>query len=223
MNCSSQFRFFTVRLVIAAARYGTRSHGFCLPVARLLKWLLSLCLYGMLVWGQAAESASSQEKPSYSSNEQAVLSALLYNFLLFVDWPERNFPSANERWHICTYGDDAVIANLATLTEKPARGHAILLQHLALTDPVSQCHILYLSADEIDRMPQMLARSGGSAALTVADMDGFIERGGMIRLLHENGSLRIGINLASVRAAGLTISARLMSLPQVTVWREGTP
>ena len=73
-------------------------------------------------------------------------------------------------------------------------------------------HILFISASEKKRLPQLLASLHGFSALTVADMDGFLEQGGMIQLFSENNRVRFDINVNAATRANLKLSSKLLSL-----------
>lgn len=189
------------------------------------RWRFRLLSLGLLLsssLGQGQGQAMA-DKPAYVSEEHAVLAALLYNFLLFVDWPQASLPQAAQSWQICTLGGERLAANLPALKERPVRGRGINLLQLKAADSGQGCHILYIGADQAGRMPELLAGLAGSHVLTVAEMGDFVERGGMIGLRRQDGRVRIGVNLGSVHAAGLNISARLLALPQVSTVGEATP
>ena len=48
--------------------------------------------------------------------------------------------------------------------------------------------------------------------LTVSDMEGFAEAGGVIGLMKTDEKIRFEINLLAAKEAGLVISSRLLSL-----------
>jgi hypothetical protein len=48
--------------------------------------------------------------------------------------------------------------------------------------------------------------------LTISDLEGFTDAGGIVRLLFEHGQLRFMIGLDSARRAGLQLSAKLLTL-----------
>ena len=58
-------------------------------------------------------------------------------------------------------------------------------------------------------------RSLGCSVLTVSDIDGFADAGGMIQLVREGGRVRFEVNLDSVRGADLTMSSKLLRLASV--------
>jgi YfiR/HmsC-like len=46
--------------------------------------------------------------------------------------------------------------------------------------------------------------------LTVSDADGFTQRGGIVRFVTQNDHVKLRINVEAAKAAGLTISSKLL-------------
>jgi hypothetical protein len=76
-------------------------------------------------------------------------------------------------------------------------------------------HILFISASEQKRLPQILSSLRGSSVLTVADMDQFLEAGGMIQFSLEGTQLRFTINVNATNQTKLKLSSKLLSVARV--------
>jgi hypothetical protein len=61
----------------------------------------------------------------------------------------------------------------------------------------------------------ILSSLRGSSVITVADMGGFLEAGGMIQFLNENDRVRFAINVDATSRAKLKLSSKLLSLAKV--------
>ena len=73
--------------------------------------------------------------------------------------------------------------------------------------------IFYLSANRRrSACRPSLARLRGSSVLTVADMDNFIESGGMIQFVVEDSRVRVAIDVGATGRARLKVSSKLLSL-----------
>jgi hypothetical protein len=64
-------------------------------------------------------------------------------------------------------------------------------------------------------MRAVLDHVQGAPVLTVGDMPGFCENGGMIRLGLEDSRIRIEINPDVAEKAGLQLSSKLLSLAMI--------
>ena len=56
----------------------------------------------------------------------------------------------------------------------------------------------------------------------MSDLDGAAQRGAMIRLVTDHEKIRLRINVESARAAGLTISSKLLRAAEIVATADGT-
>lgn len=85
------------------------------------------------------------------------------------------------------------------------------------------CDLLFLSEDAADHWAHIEATVRSRPIVTVSEMSGFAERGGMVEYFIDlgTGKVRLIVNLESMKRAGVTLSARLLALESVIVLREG--
>ena len=57
-------------------------------------------------------------------------------------------------------------------------------------------------------------------ALTVSDVDGFAERGGIIQLTTESGKIRLKINVIAAKASNLVISSKLLRSAEIVASKD---
>jgi hypothetical protein len=75
---------------------------------------------------------------------------------------------------------------------------------------LDNCQILFIDRSEITRLGQILTALDHHSTLTVSQADGAAQHGVMIQFATENNRIRLRINVDSARAAGLTISSKLL-------------
>lgn len=145
------------------------------------------------------------------SREFQVKAVFLYNFAQFVEWPPSAFESATSPLVIGVLGLDPFGSYLdeAVRGEK-VNGHPLVVRRYRWVSEVGTCHILFVSGSEGPRAEQVAESLRGRSILTVCDWDGFARRGGMIRFVMEHNHVRLRINLEAAKAAGLTISSKLL-------------
>jgi len=174
-------------------------------------WRGLALLFGWLAVGASlveAAPAPPSELPEYQ-----LKAGFIYNFAKFIQWPETNFAQTNSPLVIGVIGADPFGDELRRIVEgKLVQGRPIQLRHYDSGAEVSGCHVLFVSRSESDRVPDLLARLRGRAILTVADMEKFGQRGGMINLVLVGRSVRFEINLREAEEAGLKISSKLGGL-----------
>jgi len=148
--------------------------------------------------------------------EYQVKSVFLFNFTKFVSWPTNAEPSTNSPFVIGIVGEDA----FGNVLDDAVRGeavqnHPIVIQRFRSGEAIGNCHILFISRSEKDRLNQVLAQVRGRPTLTVADAPRAAERGVMINLLLVQGSVKIEINQSAVESARLSVSSKLLNLARI--------
>jgi hypothetical protein len=145
--------------------------------------------------------------------EYELKAAFLFNFVKFVEWPPEAFAGARSPLTICVYGQDPFGASLDGVVRGESLGErSLLVQRPETLDDLRDCHVLFVSRSERQRMPEVLARVEGAPVLTVGDTDGFLRAGGMINFVLEENKVRFLINQEAAERSGLRISSKLLRL-----------
>ncbi len=148
--------------------------------------------------------------------EYQVKAAYLFNFLKFVEYPNESFADPLAPIVIGVVGDDPFGNALPqVVTGKTVQGRDLVIRTYHAGEELRGAHILFISASEKKRLPMILSGLHGSSVLTVADMEGFLDAGGMIQFLNENDRVRFAINLDATTQARLKLSSKLLSLAKV--------
>jgi hypothetical protein len=74
------------------------------------------------------------------------------------------------------------------------------------------CQVLFICRSEEKNLPRILERLRGKPVLTISELPGFNNAGGMIEFKKKTDTVRFGINAAAARDAGLKISSKLLKL-----------
>ena len=193
-------------------------------------------LLSMMVALLAMSLAGYVRADSASDEEYRLKAAFLYNFVMFVDgerfqWEsgEKEPPDPNERIQIGIIGKtpfgrafeplkDRKIRN-RDLTVKRFQGFSELIdedghspqQHPQI-EAIRQCHVLFICASERPYVTTILHLVRRRGILTVADMPGFLEAGGIVNFVIEDKKVRFEINLAAAKRAQLQVRAKLLRL-----------
>jgi hypothetical protein len=160
----------------------------------------------------AACPQSWAQSGSVSVQEYQVKAAFLYNFAKFVDWPP---PAAGPKAPlvIVVFGRDPFGPALAdTVWGKTINDRPLEVRHASRIEDLLPCHLLFISAQERRRVPEILKAVESAGVLTVSETDDFLDQGGAVRFVMEERRVRFGINLDAARRNGLTISSKLLSL-----------
>jgi len=161
--------------------------------------------------------------PSALASEQNTVKALyLYNFLLFVDWPE---DAVDEKTflRVAVTGDNNLFELLKPLCARPIKGRKLVVEKLeAIEDLRTPYHVLFIGRSKRSITPRLLDKVRDQPVLTISDMTGFTDMGGMVYLKHllcqkhtARHPKRFEINLAAVERAGLQVRSRLLRLSDI--------
>jgi hypothetical protein len=150
------------------------------------------------------------------SKEYQVKAVFLFNFTQFIEWPTNTFPGAKAPLTIGVLGTDPFGNFLEeTVHDESASGHPIIVKHFQRVADIDSCQILFISTSETKRIKTVLGALKGRKVLTVSDIEGFARSGGMVRFVTEQNKIHFRINLEAVKAAGLTVSSKLLRLAEI--------
>ena len=185
-------------------------------------WLRAGLIAGILALLACAHLLTASSGYAQGSlSEYQVKAAYLFNFLKFVQWPEDAFQDLLAPIVIGIVGDDPVGGALPyVVAGKTVQGRDLVIRKYHAGEDLRGCHILFISASEKKRLPQLLASLHGSGVLTVAYMDHFVESGGMVQFLIEESRVRITIGIDATSQARLKISSKLLSLARTVTETE---
>ncbi len=149
------------------------------------------------------------------SLEYRVKAAYLYNFLKFVEWPREKSAEASAYYIIGVIGEDPFGPALVRIGRKSVKGRPLKIKRFKSMEELETCHILFISASEKGRIENMLKRLNQMPVLTVGDVAGFTQRGGMINLVKSGKKVRFEINREAAEKTGLKISSKLLKLARI--------
>lgn len=143
--------------------------------------------------------------------EYQVKAVFIYNFSHFIEWPARAFGTPDDPFDICILGNDP----FGTHLDEAVKGeqldqHPLSVRRLHDVTDVNTCRILYLGRSTAAEIHQILAILDHRPILTVSEQESSAEHDVMIQFTTENNHIRLRINVDSARAAGLTISSKLL-------------
>jgi hypothetical protein len=166
----------------------------------------------MLVAGDASAALS----------EHRLKAVFLFNFTKFVEWPPSAFAAADAPFVIGVYGRDPFGSDLDEVARgESVNGRPLLVKRVQTVQDAAACQILFIPESEQANLDGILAALTRSNTLTVSDLDGAAHRGAMIRLVTDHDKVRMRINVDSARAAGLTISSKLLRAAEIVATADG--
>jgi len=148
-----------------------------------------------------------QSKPE----EYQVKAVYLYNFGRFVDWPDEAIKG--DTFTICVLGEDPFGQVLdATVAGEVINNRKLVARRIANMRDATGCQILFVSSSEAPRVAEIVISASRIGALTVSDMPGFANKGGMIEFVLTQNKVRFDVNLTAAEKERLTISSQLLKV-----------
>lgn len=151
--------------------------------------------------------------PVAAESEYDVKAAFLYNFMKFVDWPPSSFQDPASPVTLCIMGRDPFSSSLEEqLAKKTIKERRVVVQHVDSIQQAQSCQVLFVSSSEAARSQELLRSLHAKPVLTVGETAGFTDQGGVIELSLDHDKVRFDVNAQAADAAGLKVSAKLMSV-----------
>ena len=172
---------------------------------------MNLCGLLLLLSGASVILPGQTFSKALSPTEYQVKAAFIYNFLGFVHWPASDMDEKGPVG-ICILGEDPFDSELDVLQKKRIRGRSIVIRRLRGLKEVGGCDVLFISRSEKRSLKRIIRSIGNKGILTVGDMEGFGEEGGIIQFYIKDRKVRFLINRRAAERAGLRISSKLFWL-----------
>ena len=159
--------------------------------------------------------------------EEETLKAIYsFKFGKFAEWPKTKLDASISTLGFCILGKSPFSQTaLETIEGGLVKGRKLQIMiydsGLLSNEALDECHILYVSQSEHTRQLPILAALRNKPILTVSDIEGFSQKGGMITLINIDQQIQFEINPSAITRAGLKISSKLIEL--ATVVNEEKP
>jgi len=148
-----------------------------------------------------------------SFTEYQVKALFLFNFAKYVEWPAEAFASTTSPIVIGVVGDNKFGDQLKKAVDgKSIGGRPLLFRQIEKDDEMAGCHIVFVSASETKRLPDILERLKAKPVLTVSEIERFVEQGGVIGFVKRQDRIRLEIDLDAAQRARLQLSSKLLSV-----------
>lgn len=149
-------------------------------------------------------------------DENEVKAAVIYNLLLFVQWPAQ--VSAAGGFRFCVFDEGALTNALRRHQGKTVRGQTLEIHRVgAAPEDLATCLAIMVEAGN----PRVLARLGilahTQALLVIAEGAGAVDRGAMIGLHTDGGRVTFDINQGAMKRSGLAPSSKILRLARTLI------
>jgi YfiR/HmsC-like len=151
-------------------------------------------------------------------SQAQISAAFIFNFAKFTEWPPQAFADAGSPMTVCFLGAEDVRGAYQNISAgKTVNGRPVLVREVKPTGDVHDCHIVYMDSPNLSLFAGVLKNTRQCNALVVGTAEGFLERGGMIKLLVENNRMRFDVNMGAVGRTKIKLSSKLLALARSVV------
>ncbi len=217
-------------------------------------WLFILCL----LIAPLKPIAMSKEIPLASANSQTtpktdkeieydVKAAFIYNFMKFVEWPEKDQTEESQQSDqlppmiIGVLGNNPFGNAFLPIIGKDIQGRKIYFVEIdsysafyeysrnqanawneyreQYQEIIRKCDVLFICDSEKKYTANLLSLTSGNTILTISDIPQFAENKGMVGFVKDNNKIRFDVNFNNANKENIKIRAQLLKLAR-TVYRK---
>ena len=150
-------------------------------------------------------------------NPAKVRTAYLYQFMRFIDWPEKDTSTGNDSNVICIPSRSNEFGYLDLITQKTVNDRAISIERIDDTTPLTLCQILYLVNLKPNEQKHYVKKAQNLPILTIGNSSKFLATGGIIAFNVGKGQVTFSVNLKVAGQASLKISANMLDVAEKVI------
>ena len=149
-----------------------------------------------------------------AEREYELKAAVLYHIIEYVEWPKDSAPEPGTT-RIALLGQIPFAAALEVLNGKILQGRKLVVKRIEKPQDAGDCQVVFISSSEKPRISQIISEFKNRPILTVSEVEGFAERGGIVNLVAGQNRINMEINREVARESRLSISSQLLKLAKV--------
>jgi len=164
-------------------------------------------------------STAQTESNTPTANENTLKSAYIFNFIRYTDWPDSSTwgesRKEGQKVTLAVSGDFPLLKALKrqVLQQQNLQPH-IQVRACTIPDCFESSQVLFIGRNSSEQLHTLLQRINSKPVLTISDIPGFADQGGMIELKKEGERMVFRINLQALHP-DIYISAQLLQLAEI--------
>ncbi|MDQ6956777.1 MAG: YfiR family protein [Mariprofundaceae bacterium] len=148
--------------------------------------------------------------------EDKIKAVYIFNFVRFTEWPLTQTTSANKRMNLSILGNRDLLKILNGKSfRKTALGVRLNARVCVMPSCITDSQALFIDSSESEVLTEMLSLLSNKPVLTISDIPGFAEQGGMIELNRDNDKIIFRINLEAIKRVNLYVSSQLLQMAEI--------
>lgn len=148
--------------------------------------------------------------------ESVIKAAGLFKVVSFVEWPPESFATPHAPLVVGVLGDGPIADLLPAFAETETwNGRKVVVRGVTTAGAAAGCHVVFVGRSAQATWTQLRPDFSRRPILTFSEADDFARHGGIVQLAIARNRLHLVINVAAARAAGITISSKVLRLAEV--------
>jgi hypothetical protein len=173
---------------------------------------LSWVALGLILLGGTVLPGTAQMR---TQREYEVKAGVLYHIIEYVEWPAGSLTNSPAEIQIGLLGQIPFAEALEVLDGKTLQGRKVVVRQLATLQDAAKCQVVFIGASEKPRIQEIIGELKNQPVLTVSEVEGFAERGGMVNLVAGQNRVVMEINREVANQSRLSISSHLLKLAKL--------
>lgn len=169
-----------------------------------LRFITITCVLLLLLGVISRSVVAVAEQP----DSRSLIAALNYNFAKYADWPDEDKMQSIE---LCFF-TERFKQSFAALNGKAIFDKPVAVRQLKDIEQAQDCHLVYIDRSERNLLQRLFVFLRHKPILTVSDINGFSDDGGMIEIFRDNNRFRFKVNLSELQSSQLKISSQVLKL-----------
>src|SRR5690349_384491 len=129
-----------------------------------------------------------------AEREYELKAAVLYHIVEYVEWPKDSLSNQPPAIRIGLLGQIPFAEALGVLDGKSLQGRKLVVRKLSSAQEAADCQVVFISGSEKPHLSQIVSELKKRPVLTVSEVEGFAERGGMVNLVAGQNRINMEIN-----------------------------
>jgi hypothetical protein len=150
-----------------------------------------------------------------TQHEYELKAGVLYHIIEYVEWPKSAISNNPTALQIGLIGQIPFADALEVLNGKTIQGRELIVKRVSDPKAAAACQVIFISASEKPRISEIVSELKDRPILTVSEVEGFAEQGGMVNLIARPDRIVMEINREVAGRARLSMSSQLLKLAKV--------
>lgn len=157
-----------------------------------------------------------------TADEYQVKAAYLFNFAKLAEWPPESLPEGSRELVIGVFGvrDELLDALKKTVAGRNVGTHPVAVRYVGSEEDMRSCQIVFFHVAERKRTAAAIDALGQKGILLVGENAAFLQAGGMINLVMEDGKIRFEVNNDALDHSEIHFSSRILTLAKASAGQQ---